>query len=742
MAWWGTIRRSIISIVLVVLGACSTTERGQRPPEVALFPPEVAQWPINSSLFAKKDFESIDLFLSRVVSENPGQTTTWWADYRRGQLWSHKDSHVSCENMSRLAQEPQFPLNRLAFLRAHELCPPSNNILKRLPEFKDGTFDSWLSRKALDVAILKTEQQKKYHELIDLLLIKSKLNLPLEEKIELTRKALQLSDRYQSPKLARRIRQRLIKLSPSEDPSPVRRDYASVAQDYRRRRMFQKSDELYKRILNNKRSSTTDVVQAYMGLRTNFRVQQKRDEALAITKTLADYTHTLARRKKANAADLDLFVRKNLLLARNYWTEEQKSRALKILDRTEKLAKGKISIAELYWIKGRMSEEAKDFESAIKFYELANNEPNVPAPLKERVGWYKAWSLRKLGRHEEVVKELSALAKMTDDSFNKVQYDFWRAKSYQAMHEHGDAEDVYEDIVELEPTSYYGYLAHRELNQPLPAVQTVDIKALQPTKSLKPFYDQVYLEWLVAVREDEVARDYLEYVAQEIKKSGDPQDEELWTYLLHQYAKSNNYQFLFAQLQGLSENLRRTIIQKNPELLFPQPYQEFVADSANRFGLSVEFIYSIMRQESAFNPLARSHMDAFGLMQLLPQVAEVSAQENNIPMNAADDLYEPHVNIPLGSAHLRKLWDRYRGDLVLAVASYNASEKAILNWLNTRYLGDSLEFIEDIPYDETREYVKLVLRNLVTYQILTSREDEQLFPEWAIRIDHSVKPRN
>jgi soluble lytic murein transglycosylase len=100
----------------------------------------------------------------------------------------------------------------------------------------------------------------------------------------------------------------------------------------------------------------------------------------------------------------------------------------------------------------------------------------------------------------------------------------------------------------------------------------------------------------------------------------------------------------------------------------------------------------------------------------------------------AEDLYTPHINIPIGSAYLRELWDKYNGELIPAVASYNASEKAIMNWLKNRYHGDSLNFIEDIPYEETRLYVKLVLRNLITYQMIISTEDKYYFPDWILRI--------
>ena len=172
----------------------------------------------------------------------------------------------------------------------------------------------------------------------------------------------------------------------------------------------------------------------------------------------------------------------------------------------------------------------------------------------------------------------------------------------------------------------------------------------------------------------------------------------------------------------------------NPQLIFPKPYYEHVTESANRFGISPEFIYSIMRQESAFDPRARSHMDAFGLMQLIPKVAQKSAEAFNIRFEKPEDLYDPQTSISLGAAHLRHLWDKYSGQLILATASYNANEKAITGWLKTRYRGDTLEFIEDIPYEETRNYIKLVLRNLVFYQVVNSSEKVVSFPEWALNL--------
>lgn len=193
---------------------------------------------------------------------------------------------------------------------------------------------------------------------------------------------------------------------------------------------------------------------------------------------------------------------------------------------------------------------------------------------------------------------------------------------------------------------------------------------------------------------------------------------------------------MFSKLADLGSQMRDYIIANHPKMLYPMPYSETVDDSATRFGVEPELIYAIMRQESTFNPRARSPMDAFGLMQILPQVAARTAKANAIPYHSADQLYDPQVNIPTAAAYLRKLWDRYDGDVVLTIASYNARSSAINSWLKTRYDGNTLDFIEDIPYDETRDYVKLVLRNLITYQLLDNSANTMHFPESTLKISY------
>ena len=136
---------------------------------------------------------------------------------------------------------------------------------------------------------------------------------------------------------------------------------------------------------------------------------------------------------------------------------------------------------------------------------------------------------------------------------------------------------------------------------------------------------------------------------------------------------------------------------------FPTPFEEVVRRASSRFKVDRALIYAVMRQESLFNERAVSSSDAKGLMQLIDRTAKWQAKKLGITLR---DVYDVETNVMLGTAYLRYLLDLWKGDLVKAIASYNAGQGAVSKWIN--YEDDFL-FIETIPYTETRNYVKKVL---------------------------------
>lgn len=157
------------------------------------------------------------------------------------------------------------------------------------------------------------------------------------------------------------------------------------------------------------------------------------------------------------------------------------------------------------------------------------------------------------------------------------------------------------------------------------------------------------------------------------------------------------------------------------ECVFPEPYPESVRPAAAAARIGPELVWSVMRQESAFDPDVVSPARAVGLMQLLPETANTTAAHAKIEHTDAR-LVWPSQSITLGSLYLRELLDKLGQNVPLSVAAYNAGPEAIQRWLG-HAKGETLDiFIEAVPFVETRGYVARVMGNLSRYGYLEKGE--------------------
>ena len=124
-----------------------------------------------------------------------------------------------------------------------------------------------------------------------------------------------------------------------------------------------------------------------------------------------------------------------------------------------------------------------------------------------------------------------------------------------------------------------------------------------------------------------------------------------------------------------------------------------------------------MREESGYRPDVVSVSGARGLLQLMPATAQRVAKGIEMADVSVDDLFLPDINIRLGAALLEDLLDRFDGRASAAVASYNAGPAVVTRWLTRSDVADD-EWVEEIPYDQTRGYVKRVLRSMHAYRVL------------------------
>lgn len=153
--------------------------------------------------------------------------------------------------------------------------------------------------------------------------------------------------------------------------------------------------------------------------------------------------------------------------------------------------------------------------------------------------------------------------------------------------------------------------------------------------------------------------------------------------------------------------------------LFPFPYQTQIRQNSQQEGINPLLVISVMRKESSFNPTVDSTVGAIGLMQIVPPTAQWVAGQTQMPNYSLTD---PEDNIKIGTWYLRYNHRRYDDNSLLAVASYNAGTGNVNAWLNRYGIEDQERFIEQIPFNETKDYVEGVFGNYWNYLRLYNPE--------------------
>ncbi|MDZ4834060.1 MAG: transglycosylase SLT domain-containing protein [Candidatus Melainabacteria bacterium] len=154
---------------------------------------------------------------------------------------------------------------------------------------------------------------------------------------------------------------------------------------------------------------------------------------------------------------------------------------------------------------------------------------------------------------------------------------------------------------------------------------------------------------------------------------------------------------------------------------YPLAHAAIVEREARKRNVDPLLIHGLIRQESRYDDKAVSRSNAMGLMQLLKGTAYGVAKHNGITLNAASDIFKPDTNIQLGTAYIAYVLKRAEGNAMYAVASYNGGPNAVAKWIKQHQaagISDQDAYVENIPYDETRDYVRKVFAHYWNYEHL------------------------
>jgi soluble lytic murein transglycosylase len=317
------------------------------------------------------------------------------------------------------------------------------------------------------------------------------------------------------------------------------------------------------------------------------------------------------------------------------------------------------------------------------------------SPLTVPVWWERGWNAWKEENPEKAARLWGAALEAGANGRDEAKLLFWQCRAYNKTGQKADV--LSERLAENHPLDFYTFTAFKD--RPLP---------LSEEKSTLLEHGEHELEsW-----------GFMVYARMHLQEEGTP-GALYRASLLAQWLGDPHGAYLYghAILRALPRG--GTLPPELLEVLFPRPYGEMVLKASKLTDVPVYEIWAIMRRESAFNPLAASHVGAMGLMQLMPPTARENARMLGLDEEA--DFFEPEVNILLGANHfgrLRGMFERVEH----AVAAYNAGQGRVRSWLeNTGEKTDWVEWIEEIPFDETREFVRQVMANRHVYMRLEDR---------------------
>ena len=357
---------------------------------------------------------------------------------------------------------------------------------------------------------------------------------------------------------------------------------------------------------------------------------------------------------------------------------------------------------------------------AMAHYRRVAAESPETAPALDAL-WRLGWSAWKRGDYAEASRYFQEMATRSEDEASRLRSLYWQARASEQLGEGAASRASFTSIARAWPLSYYGWRAQVRLDRFDPSSQG-------PYDSIDPGVPQEesHFSEAAAVRIallteagllEAARRELLLEVSEGVLAGQRVRVGRLWVaagdYHRAQQLVIDSTPHSFAQ--GIRPGEEALV-----SLAWPAAYPQIVVSSADGMeGVDPELVWAIMREESSFRPQVMSSAGAMGLLQLMPETARRQAVRSGVPpIEDDDELFLPPVNIGLGTAYLAYLVERFPDRPSAIIGSYNAGPNAVERWIDVESEVEDDVWVEDIPYAQTRRYVKRVLRSLYVYQTL------------------------
>ena len=379
----------------------------------------------------------------------------------------------------------------------------------------------------------------------------------------------------------------------------------------------------------------------------------------------------------------------------------------------------------------------KDLSQDIFQYIIKKNNKEI----HEDALFYYMWTHIYSNEHKEAL----ALAKKHDllngkTKIHDPRIKFWLAYLHETLNDKDQAIKWYEDTIFNHPLSYYGIMSVKKLQglKPdsaavtfyssntlsQPSAITFDTKLLdEDTRSsfirLKA-WAKIDAHRMMKVELKRLKRHSFPRFLEDLPTDKTTALSDLHIINGRLIMDAQNYLAAFRYLYSVLDKKEVAFNRALLDILYPKPFLEDLSSALKKDTLDPLVVLALIRQESVFNPLARSPVGARGLMQLMPSTAR------RLKRSVRDKhLVNPQINIELGTKYFKGLVKRYDGNLVYVLSAYNAGEGRVEKWKGNLFDTDAtiLKNIEVIPFLETRNYVKLIFRNIFFYKLLLDKKE-------------------
>lgn len=329
----------------------------------------------------------------------------------------------------------------------------------------------------------------------------------------------------------------------------------------------------------------------------------------------------------------------------------------------------------------------------------------------DQLVWNLAWQMYQTGKVTEAYDLLRyhPLGLASDDFKSRVL--FWMGKM-ASQFDPEKAQFYFQKCLNRFPLSYYSYrIAQNHIPKPLSEFS-------KRLKSTHDYADPYYLKMVQLGLAEWVIPDLQGQIRE--KK---PNYRHLAYTLATFYIQQNRpYEaIMLIANSGISSTVQGQVSKEWMKVLYPRPFWSTIEANCKRFGVDPFLALALMREESLFNPQARSKSGAMGLMQLMPATAEGLAKGLSVPWLGPDMAYDPDINIQFGVCYVGSLKKRFNNNFALILSGYNAGPNITQKWSTNFQDKDIDHFVAAIPYSETNGYVTRVLKSYWIYRILYSQ---------------------